>query len=198
MFELTWKFHAWRARRPVKCISAFSFSCAVLGSWTCWWMKGLDETLSFYFGVVASGCCERKNPPQKIIKNPMKAWKLESSPVRIKVNMRQVPVEHLICYVICLRFQCPFQENLFFLLRVSDLTIWKKHSRCRGKWPCSSHIILSNLATMIHMFLMDLFNGTLFDNPIVAAGTDLHHGMALFGLLSTKKPTCFGSLYSQK
>ena len=29
------------------------------------------------------------------------------------------------------------------------------------------------------MFLMDLFNGTLFDNPIVAAGTDgPHHGMA--------------------
>ena len=68
----------------------------------------------------------------------MKAWKLESSPVKIKVNMGQVPVEHLICYGICLRFQCPFQENLFFLLRVSDVTIWKKRSRCSGKWPCST------------------------------------------------------------
>ena len=57
-----------------------------------------------------------------------------------------------------------------------------------------SHIIRSNLATMIHIFVRDLLEPKTIQ---VADGIDLHNGMA-FWRGWTRKPACFRSLYSQK
>ena len=109
--------------------------------------------------------------------------------------MGQVPVKYLIGMGFAM-------SKLGFLLRVSAVMIEKiptvvvvgGNDPCFRGNPGSSHIIRSNLATMVHIFVRDLLEPKTIQ---VADGIDLHNGMA-FWRGWTRKTVCFRSLYSEK
>ena len=168
-----------------------TFTCRVLGSWKWWYLKCLDAIFR---------CCVSL-PSTKV---NLTQWKLRnsSSPVVFKGEHWTGPSKIFDLLWDLPQVSMSFPRQLGFLLRVSDVTIEKfptvvgvggNDPYFRGN-PGSSYIILSNLATMIHIFVRDLLEHNAIQ---VADGIDLHNGMAFWRGL-TRKPACFGSLYSQK